>query len=352
MATTRPLARAGAGPTNGPHRERDEGDCDDRQDEPAGNHIGELLDGRPGAPRLADHLHDAREQRVRTHLLRAHRERAGLIDRAAGDLAAGAFSAGMGSPVNIASSTLDLPSTTTPSTGILAPGFTRRTSPVTTCSRPTSSSLPSAFTRMAVLGARLSRSLIALDVLDRARNSSTWPSSTNVTMADAASKYNGKPCMVRNACGRLSGKKRAYRLKKYAAATPSPIRLNMLSCHVRKERQPRSRNGQPAQSTTGVASSASTHCAQVAFIQCGSPVRSPTGRPPHRGRIRARVLPSPTRVTGWSTRAQPRSAGSCRATRDSHPPSLKERVAPASFRRWDNCPARPGESADAWGTYR
>ena len=45
----------------------------------------------------------------------------------------------------------------------------------------------------------------------------------------------------------------------------------MLSCHVRNERQPRSRNGQPAQSTTGVASSASTHCAQVAFIQCGSP---------------------------------------------------------------------------------
>ena len=97
---------------------------------------------------------------------------------------------------------------------------------------------------------------MALMSCDRARNSSTCPSSTSVTMTDAASKYSGKPCMVRNACGRLSGKNRAYRLKKYAAATPSPMRLNMLSCHVRKERQPRSRNGQPAQSTTGVANTA------------------------------------------------------------------------------------------------
>ena len=45
----------------------------------------------------------------------------------------------------------------------------------------------------------------------------------------------------------------------------------MLSCQVRKERQPRSRNGQPAQSTIGVASVACTHCDHVTFMRCGSP---------------------------------------------------------------------------------
>ncbi len=45
----------------------------------------------------------------------------------------------------------------------------------------------------------------------------------------------------------------------------------MLSCQLANERQPRSRNGQPAHSTTGVASTASRHCAQVTDIRCGKP---------------------------------------------------------------------------------
>jgi len=48
----------------------------------------------------------------------------------------------------------------------------------------------------------------------------------------------------------------------------------MLSRQVTKERQPRSKNGQPAQRTTGVASTASTYCVQVTDIRCGSPDRT------------------------------------------------------------------------------
>jgi hypothetical protein len=98
------------------------------------------------------------------------------------------FSTGMGSPVSMASSTELRPSTTTPSTGTLSPGRTRRRSPGFTCSSGTSCSRPSGPTRRAVGGARPSRALIALLVRPRARSSSTWPSRTSVVMTAAASK--------------------------------------------------------------------------------------------------------------------------------------------------------------------
>jgi hypothetical protein len=47
-------------------------------------------------------------------------------------LSPGPFSTGIGSPVIIASSMLDLPSTTTPSTGTFSPGRTRSLSPTCT----------------------------------------------------------------------------------------------------------------------------------------------------------------------------------------------------------------------------
>ena len=53
------------------------------------------------------------------------------------------FSAGIGSPVTIASSTALVPSTTTPSTGTVSPGRTRSRSPTAMRSMATSSSAPS-----------------------------------------------------------------------------------------------------------------------------------------------------------------------------------------------------------------
>ncbi len=102
-------------------------------------------------------------------------------------LAPPSFSTGAGSPVNIASSTEDRPSTTTPSTGTASPGRTRRWLPATTSANATSSSSPSAPIRRAVFGARFSNARMARPVAARARSSSTWPSSTSVTTTPAAS---------------------------------------------------------------------------------------------------------------------------------------------------------------------
>ena len=98
------------------------------------------------------------------------------------------FSTGIGSPVTIDSSTLVLPSSTTPSTGMRSPGRTRSRSPTWTCASGTSVSAPDASTRRAVEGARPSRPLIAALVRLRARSSSTWPRSTSVTITAAGSK--------------------------------------------------------------------------------------------------------------------------------------------------------------------
>ncbi len=80
------------------------------------------------------------------------------------------LSAGMGSPVIIDSSTELSPPTTTPSTGTFSPGRTRRTSPGTTSSIPTSTSRPSR-TTVAVRGRRPMSFLMASDVLPFARAS-------------------------------------------------------------------------------------------------------------------------------------------------------------------------------------
>ena len=83
------------------------------------------------------------------------------------------FSTGTGSPLIIDSSTELRPSSTTPSTGTFSPGRTRNRSPTWTSASGTSCSLPSAFKRRAVLGARPSRARIAFPVAERARSSST-----------------------------------------------------------------------------------------------------------------------------------------------------------------------------------
>ena len=95
---------------------------------------------------------------------------------------------GMGSPVNIDSSTALCPSVTTPSTGIFSPGRIRSKSPICTCVRGTSSSTPSVLILRAVLGDRPSKDLIAADVCERALSSNIWPSSVNEIMTAAASK--------------------------------------------------------------------------------------------------------------------------------------------------------------------
>ncbi len=98
------------------------------------------------------------------------------------------FSTGRGSPEIIDSSIEERPSTTSPSTGTLSPGLTRRRSPIRTSSSGTSRSPPSASTRRAVFAARSSSARIAVPVRARAPSSRTWPSNTRTTMTAPASK--------------------------------------------------------------------------------------------------------------------------------------------------------------------
>ena len=172
-----------------------------------------------------------------------------------------AFSTGIGSPLIMDSSTLLAPSRTTPSTGIFSPGRTRRRSPGFTWSSGTSISVPSSRISRAVFGARPSSALIAAPVRLRARSSITWPSRTSVVIAAAASKYTAtSPPAPRNDAGKIPGNNTPTTLNTYATPTPSPISVNMFKLRVTSDRHPRTKNGQPPHSTTGVARTNSNHC--------------------------------------------------------------------------------------------
>ena len=104
----------------------------------------------------------------------------------------GALSTGRLSPVRAASFTALSPSVTSPSTGMLSPGRTTKTSPWATCSTGTATSTPPR-TTVAVLGARSIRLLRALVVLPLLRASSILPTVMRGRIMAAASKY--KSCM-------------------------------------------------------------------------------------------------------------------------------------------------------------
>ena len=89
-------------------------------------------------------------------------------------LSPGCFSTGMLSPVRADSSTEELPSQTTPSTGTRAPGFTSTMSPGTTSSAGISVSAPSRSTN-AVFGVRAMSLVMASEVFPFDRASRNFP---------------------------------------------------------------------------------------------------------------------------------------------------------------------------------
>ena len=87
MALSSASARRGSGPqTYQPDERRDRHD-DDRRHEPRRHGVGEPLDGRARALRLADHPDNLREHGVAADALGAHHEAAGSVDGRAGDAA-------------------------------------------------------------------------------------------------------------------------------------------------------------------------------------------------------------------------------------------------------------------------
>ena len=104
-------------------------------------------------------------------------------------LSPGAFSTGIGSPVIIDSSTELWPSThDAVDRHLLARPDAQQVADLDIGPAEHPLRVPSALTRRAVLGARPSSARMALPVADRARSSSTWPSSTSVVITAAASK--------------------------------------------------------------------------------------------------------------------------------------------------------------------
>src|SRR3954471_17240277 len=64
---------------------------------------------------------------------------------------------------------------------------------------------------------------------------------------------------MRNASGKMPGATVAITLNNQATPVPIAMRVNMFSFIVRTDVQPRSKNGQPAHNTTGVARTSWIH---------------------------------------------------------------------------------------------
>jgi len=90
------VGEARLGADEEPKRKREEGDHRDGGDEPAGDAVGEALDGRAGALGVGDELDDAGEQGVGADFFGAEGEAAGGVDGAGGDGIAGGFFGGDG----------------------------------------------------------------------------------------------------------------------------------------------------------------------------------------------------------------------------------------------------------------
>ena len=122
-----------------------------------------------------------------------------------------------------------------------------------------SSSVPSGWIRRAVFGCMPSSARMAAEVCERARNSSICPSSVSDTITEAASKYTPTRPPARKASGKIRGASVASTLYVNADATPMPISVHMFGLRVRIDAPQRTKNGQPAHSTTGADRTSSIH---------------------------------------------------------------------------------------------
>jgi hypothetical protein len=83
-------------------------------------------------------------------------------------------------------------------------------------------------------------------------------------MTAAASKYTSTAPSSRKASGKMPGARVATTENSQATPVPIAMRVYMLRLRVRTDAHPRTKNGQPAHSTTGVASTSWVHADVVA----------------------------------------------------------------------------------------
>ena len=164
---------------------------------------------------------------------------------------------GMDSPVTIDSSTALRPSSTAPSTGTFSPGRTRRRSPTCTWSSSISSSVPSGLMRRAVFGRKIeqcadraARGLAGAQFEHLAEQNQHGNDGGGLEIdGDGAGRDRGMPP------GRPGRERRDHAVDPCDANAHRDQREHVQVAADDQGFQPRTKNGQPAHSTTGVARS-------------------------------------------------------------------------------------------------
>ncbi len=252
-------ARLGAG--EGPHEESEPSGRDDARHEVAGDLVGELLDRGTTALRLCDEADNLSEEGVATDPFGFHHEAAVAVQRPADDARSRGLldRDGFTGDHRFVDRTRTFENDAVARHSLAGPdaeGVARVDSDRAVRPPPSHRRVRAGQT----WGARCRRARIALPVCPRARSSRTWPTRTRTVITAAASKYTPTaPSIPRSEGGKIDGAMVATTLKAYAAPAPSAINVNMLKLRRTIDATPRSKKGQPAQRTTGVARTSWIH---------------------------------------------------------------------------------------------
>ena len=247
----------------------------------AGDAVGEPLHRRLARLRVVDELRDLRERGVGADARRLDDEPAADVDGRAGDRVAGARPRPGRSRRSAATGRRrSVPSTTTPSVAIFSPGRTTKRSP--TAARRSG--------RAARCRRRRGRDdLLRAELDQRAQRcaGAALRARLEVAAGEEEHDHDGRDLEVdlvaRAACATAQLERHAHarprrrrgrRARRPTSPTPtsvpSEISVSIVAAPWRRFFQAARWNGQPAQSTTGVASCSASHC------QCGTGARGPS----------------------------------------------------------------------------
>ena len=247
------------------------GDRNHRRHKPGRHHIGQPLNRRAAALGFAHHPHDLRQQRVAADALGPHHERPGAVHRAAGHAVAGLLLhrhrlAGDHRFIDAARAfehhAVDRNFFARPHPQLVARLHVFQRHIVFAAVGFNS---PGRFRRES------QQARMALDVCPRARSSKHLAQQHQRDDHRGRFEINVRLCAAVAAAaisGNNPGAIVATTLKTYAAPVPMAISVNMFGERCTIDCQPRSKNGQPHHSTTGVASANCSQRSAVGPIQC------------------------------------------------------------------------------------
>ena len=275
-AATSPKAKRGSGPNVHQAANATTATAMTRRHEPAGNLIGEALDRRAAALRLRDHLDDLRQHSIAADAIGAHDERAGLIDRAADDAVARRLDdwhrfAGHHRFVDRAAPVEDF-------------AVDRHL-----VARPYAQSVADrdAFERDVLFAFVIAKPARCLGRKIEERPDRAAGPLAGAKLQHLPEQHEDSDARRGLVIGRRRAVHPAQRGRKKSGTTvaatlsiqampvPSAIRVNILTLRERSDRAPRSKNGQPAHRTTGVAKTNSAQFKICPPTASRRPVRCP-----------------------------------------------------------------------------